>query len=121
MTAANEIEIIQGQSSMAMNEVLTITYADVPGFPVGTVVDHILITVTDAAVPPVNPTLTQSVPDGTATVTFLNIAAGNYSFSIAGRDVSGNVLGTPVTGTFTVTTPVTISLSLPVSATAAQA
>ena len=106
---------------MAMNEVGTITYADVPGFPVGTVVDHVLVTVTDSAVPPVNPTLTQSVPDGTATVTFLNVAAGSYAFSVSGRDASGNVLGKPVTGTFTVVVPATITLSLPAATVFAQA
>ena len=46
-------------------------------------------------------------------MSFPNVAAGSYSFSVAAQDSTGAVLGTPVTGTFTITAPATISLSLP--------
>jgi hypothetical protein len=102
------------------NEVGAITYADVPGFPAGTVVDHILVTATDAAIPPVNPMLTQSVPEGTATVTFTGIAFGAYTFSVQAETAAGQPLGTAVTGKFTVVAPV-VTLSLPATAVFTQA
>lgn len=95
-----------------MNANLAISYVDVPGFPAGSAVAAIVASITDTSLTP--PTsLTQSVTPGTASVSFPNVAAGSYSFSVAAQDSTGAVLGTPVTGTFTITAPATISLSLP--------
>ncbi len=103
-----------------MNAVLAVTYALVPGFAQGTVVDHIACVLSDAAVPPVNPPLSQNVAPGTPSVTFANVPAGTYNFSVAGQDASNNVLGTPVTGSITIAVPTTISLSLPSAVSASQ-
>ena len=102
------------------NEVLSIVYADVPGFAAGTVVSNVVVSIADTSVTPAT-TLTQTVAPGTAAVTFPNLDAGSYTFSVAGVDAAGTVLGTAVTGTFVVAAPATISLSLPSTVTAAQA
>ena len=93
--------------------VLAITYAEVPGFPAGSVVDHIVATVTGAA------SSSQSVAPGTSSVSF-SLAAGSYTFSVQAADASGAFFGSPVTGSFTITAPATVSLSLPASVTATQ-
>lgn len=102
------------------NAVLTITYAKTSGFPAGSVVDHIAVSITDTtAVPPTS--VTQNLPPDTGSATFVNVAPGSYTFSVSGQDVTGAVFGTPVTGTFTITAPATVTLSLPATASAAQA
>ena len=100
-----------------MNAILAIAYADVPGFPAGSVVAHISASITGAVTPVVN----QIVLPGTASITFANVPADTYSFSVAGVDASGNVFGTAVTGSFTITAPATVTLSLPSTVTASQA
>ena len=92
-----------------MNAIGAITYADVAGFPAGSVVDHIAVTLTDAG----GVVTGQNVPPGTATVTFTNVAAGTYTTSVAAKSASGATFGTAVTGTFTVDAPATVNLSLP--------
>ena len=99
------------------NAVLTVAYSDVPGFPAGSAVASILVSVTDTSVTP--PTaVTQTVSPGTTAVTFANLAAGTYSVSVAAQDASNAVLGTPVTGTFDVPVPATVTLTLPASVSA---
>lgn len=93
------------------NALLTIAYAQVPGFPAGTVVDHTEVTLTGPT------TVSQAVPPGITTATFTGLAPGVYIFNVFGVDASGKTLGTPVTGTFTVAAA-TISVSLPISVTA---
>jgi len=99
-----------------VNAIGAITYADVAGFPAGSVVDHIAVTLTDAG----GVVTGQNVPPGTATVTFTNVAAGTYATSIAAKSAAGVTFGTAVTGTFTVDAPATVNLSLPNGATWSQ-
>lgn len=105
--------------SNTQNVIATIVYGDVPGFPAGTVLDHITATLTGStagAVP-----ISQTVPPATANVTFASVPPDTYTYSVQGIDAGGNALGTAVTGSFTVGTPdQTVTLSLPASATLVQ-
>ena len=92
-----------------VNATGAITYADVGGFPAGSVVDHIAVTLTDAA----GVVTGQNVPPGTATVTFANVAPGTYTTSVSAKSSTGATFGTPVTGSLTVDAPATVSLALP--------
>ena len=94
------------------NAVGAITYASVAGFPVGSAVDHVEVSVVDQA----NNITKQNVPNGTASVTFPNLPDGSYTFTIQAFSAAGAGYGTPVTGTFTLQTAQTISLSLPSAA-----
>lgn len=95
-----------------------ITYADVPGFPAGTSVDHIVVSVTDTSVSPTT-TVSQNIPAGTLSVSF-DLDAGSYTYTVAGVDGSGVVLGSPAQGSFAVTAPATVTLSLPSAASFSQ-
>lgn len=99
-----------------MNLDLGIVYADVPGFPTGSVVAHILASITGL----VTPVATQIALPGAATIEFANVAADTYTYSVAGVDASNNTFGTPVTGTFVITAPATVTLSLPSAVTPSQ-
>ena len=96
-----------------MQVIGTIAYADVPGFPEGSVVDHVLVSIINST----GGVAQQSVAPSTASVTFDGVAAGDYTYSIQAFPVSGAGFGTPVTGSFTVAAPATITLALPASAT----
>lgn len=89
-----------------------LTYADVPGFPAGSVVDHVSVSVSGAA------DAKQDVPAGTASVDF-DLDAGDYVASAQAFDAAGNGLGTAVSAKFTIDAPQTVSLSLPASVTVA--
>ena len=97
------------------DSVATITYAlSDPTFPASAVVDHIVVSIADAALtPPVS--VSQSIPPGTTTATFANVAPGTYTASAQAVDATGVALGAAATTTFTVAAPATISLSLPAS------
>lgn len=97
----------------------SITYADVPGFPAGTAVDHVVVSVTDTSVSPTT-TVSQNIAAGVTSVSF-DLDAGSYSYTVAGVDAGGVVLGTPVTGSFSVTAPATVTLNLPSAASFSQA
>ena len=98
---------------------LTITYGDVPGFPAGTVLNAIIASLTETSVtPPVS--TSQKVPPGTPSIVFTDVDPGTYTMTVNGVDPSGAVLGSPFTGTFTITAPTTVTLSLPASVTVAQ-
>lgn len=97
-------------------QTVSVQYSPVPGFPAGSVVDHIAAAITGSN--PAN-SMSQNVPPGTGSVVFTNVTADSYTFSISAVDASGNTFGTPVTGTFTAT-DTTVTLSLPSSATVAQ-
>ena len=101
------------------DRIATITYAlSAPTFPVGTTVDHIVVSISDTAVsPPI--LVSQNVPVGTTSVTFSNVAPGAYTASAQAEDATGAALGAAVTTTFTVDQPSTISLSLPSAITVA--
>lgn len=91
------------------NAVLTITYVNFTA-PAGSVVDHIMLTA--VAANPANSQPAQSVPPGTATVTFNNLTPDSYTFSAQAFPASGPGFGTPVSTTFTVT-GTTVTLQIP--------
>lgn len=95
---------------------ITISYADVPGFPAGSAVANINVTVSnpDATVQPV-----QSLPPATTSATFTATQVGNYGISVQAVDATGAALGPAVTATFSVQAPSTVTLSLPSSITVA--
>lgn len=96
---------------------LAVVYADVTGFPAGSAVANIVATITGSD----GVAHSQTVPAGTASVTFPAVAADTYAVSVAGVDASGATLGTPATGSITITAPATVTLSLPSTVTATQA
>lgn len=90
--------------------VLTISYQlSAPTFPAGTVVDHLVVSITGVT----NPTVAQKVAAAAPSVTFDNVQPDNYTYSVQAVDATGASLGTAVTGSFNVAAPATISLSLP--------
>ena len=101
-----------------MNAILSIVYAPVPGFPAGSVVANILATITGSAAG--STPIVQTGAPGATSIEFANVAADTYTYSVSGEDASGNTYGTAVTGTFTITAPATVTLSLPSSVTVAQ-
>ena len=90
-----------------MTAVMAIVYADVANFPAGSVVANIVATVTGSAAP-----VSQTVPPGTSSISF-DLPPDTYNFSVAGVDASNNIFGTPVTGSFVIAAPNTVTLSLP--------
>jgi len=98
---------------------LSVTYAPVSGFAPNTVVGSIV-----AALTGTNPAnnQSQSVSPGTTSVVFANVQPDSYGYSVQAFDSATppNPLGSAVTGTFAVTAPQTITLSLPASVTASQ-
>lgn len=88
--------------------VATITYADVPGFPEGTVVGSISVSFVGQLAAD---SQTQSVAPGTPSVTF-TLAPDTYNWTVQAADANGKGLGTPITGTFVVVAP-TVTLSIP--------
>lgn len=105
----------QGEIFMA-NAVFAVAYSDVPGFAAGTVLDHVAVSISDtSAIPPT--VTTQNVAPGTASVTFANLDVGSYTYTITNQDAANATLGSVVTGSFTVSAPATISLSLATGAT----
>lgn len=97
---------------------ILISYTDVPGFPAGSIVDHIVVTVTGTAAGNTLPNM-QAVPPGTASVTF-DLIADDYTVSAQGFAADGTGFGKPVSTTFTITAAATISLSLPATVSATQ-
>lgn len=100
------------------NGAISVAYADVPGFPTGSVVDH--ITVSAVASNPANSPASQSVAPGTPIVTFVNLPADTYVFSAQAFPATGPGFGTAVTASLTITALGTVSLSLPSGLTATQ-
>ena len=96
---------------------MQITLGPVDGFPSGTVVDHIAVTVTAAflAAPQ-----TQNIPPSQSSLVITGEAAGTYQYSVVGQDAANNALGTPVTGSFTLSAPATITLQLPTAVSVTQ-
>ena len=88
---------------------ITIAYAEVPGFPPGSAVDHILITLTDAA----GTALSSSAPPGAGSATFENLAAGDYTVRAQAMAADNSALGVAASATFNVPAPATVTLSLP--------
>lgn len=99
-----------------MNAVMTVVYSLIGGFPAGSVVANVVASITGAATPVVS----QTVAPGTATIAFDNVPADTYTYSVQAVDASNNTFGTAVTGTFTITAPTTVTLSLPSSVVVVQ-
>jgi VCBS repeat-containing protein len=78
--------------------------------PAGTVVDQIYAVID--TVPPSAPQVQTIPPTGTS-FSFSNLADGDYSYSVQAHDTNSQPLGTPVTGTFTVTDSATITIQVP--------
>ena len=97
-----------------MNLNLAVTYAEVPGFPAGSAVASYVAVVTGAAAGNTTPVV-QTYPAASAPASFVFplSVADTYTYSISGQDASGNTFGAPVTGSFAITAPATISLNLP--------
>ena len=104
-----------------MNLNLAVTYAAVAGFPAGSVVASYVATVTGTAAGNTTP-IVQSVAAASAPASFVFplTVADTYSYSVSGQDANGNTFGTPITGSFAITAPATVSLSLPATVAASQ-
>ena len=100
-------------------EILACSYTNVPGFPEGSAIANIVATVTGTLPGNTTPVVQKGAPDDSA-FTFPGLPFDTYTYSVAGVDAAGNVFGTPVTGSFTLVAPVTVSLSLPSAVTATQ-
>ncbi|SRR6266446_8879506 len=104
--------------SLTQDAVLAIVYADVAGFPPGSVVDHIQVSGT--AVDPTNSPAAQNVAPGTALVTFAALNPDAYVFTAQAFSAAGVGYGSSVSTTLTIVTKTTVSLSLPSVMTATQ-
>jgi hypothetical protein len=92
-----------------MAKIANISYAVVDGFPAGSAVDHVAITVKDPnGVKTVTP-----VPSDTPSFQFDAPIVGTYTASAQGVALDGSFLGAAVSVDFVVSTPATVSLSLP--------
>ena len=91
------------------NAVAIIAYANVPGFPLGTVIDHVSVSVTDQN----NLVTKQDVKPGDTSANFTGLADGAYQATAQAFDGHGTGLGSPATASFTITSPQTVSLSIP--------
>lgn len=100
------------------NALVSIAYGDVPGFPVGSAVDHVAVTC--IAVDPANSGLEQDVAPGTVDVTFANLNPDTYTFTAQAFSSAGVAYGTAVSTSLTIAVPVTVTLSLPSGVTASQ-
>lgn len=97
-------------------QVASVTYADVPGFPAGSKVDHVLVSIAGSSPASAQ---SQSVAPGTNSVVFSNVVPDSYTITVQAQDAAGNNFGSPVTGTFTAT-DTTVTLNLPSAVTVAQ-
>jgi len=102
------------------NAAVTLAYADTPGFPAGSVVDHVFVMAT--ASNPANSPPPQIVAPGTDSVTFDDLAPDTYQISAQAFPVTGPGFGQSATTSITIAAvgPVTVSLSLPASVSATQ-
>lgn len=104
-----------------MNLNLAVSYAPVPGFPAGSVVAAIQVTVAGTAAGNTTP-IVQSVAPGTSEVTFALTVADTYTYSVVAVDaaVPADTFGDPVTGSFAIVAPATVTLALPSGVVASQ-
>ena len=93
-----------------------VTYAPVDGFPAGSAVANVVATITGTT----SAAVSQTVAPDAASIVFAAVAADTYAYSVAAVDATGAVIGTAVTGSFVVTAPATVSLSLPSAVVASQ-
>ena len=104
---------------MSSNAVASIAYAPVPGFPAGSQLAGILVTLVGQAAGNTVPQ-EQTVAANATTVTFPISVSDTYTVTAVGVDAQGNTFGTPATSAPTPITvptpaPVTVSLNLPSS------
>jgi hypothetical protein len=99
---------------------LAISYAPVPGFPAGSAVAGIQVTVTGSL--PGSVPIVQTVAPFTLNVDFPLTVADTYTYSVQAVDAATppDTFGDAVTGSFTITAPVTVTLTLPSSVVASQ-
>lgn len=103
-----------------MNLNLAVSYAPVPGFPAGSVVAAIQVTVVGSL--PGSAPVVQSVAPGTSEVTFALTVADTYTYSVVAVDaaVPPDTFGDAVTGSFVIVAPATVTLALPSGVVASQ-
>ena len=104
--------------SVTQNIVVTIVYGDVSGFPPGTVVDSVVVSAIAAV--PTNTPVSQSVPQGTASVTFSSLNPDTYTVSAQAVAANGVPIGPAASAVVTVTSAASVTVSLPSTVTAIQ-
>ena len=104
-----------------MNLALVISYAPVDGFPAGSAVAAIQVTVTGTAPGNTTPIVQTGAP-GTLDVSFPLTVADTYTYSVVAIDAATppDTYGTAVTGSFAIVAPATVTLTLPASVVASQ-
>jgi hypothetical protein len=90
---------------------ITIGFTDTPGFPAGSAVDHVRLTVTGA----LGSSASQAVAVGVTSVNYTFGVPDTYTVTVQAVAADGSVFGTPVSTTFVVAAPATVTLSLPSS------
>jgi len=93
---------------------ITIGYTATPGFPAGSVVDHIGVSIVGLVAAN---NQSQNVAPGTTTVT-VTLNPDTYTISVQAFDVNNNAFGTAVSTTLVVSAPTTVTLNIPSSVTA---
>jgi hypothetical protein len=100
-----------------MNLDLDITYNN-QQYPAGTT-GTVQVTVTGTASGNTTPIVETAAP-GTAEVTVPIAVADTYNYSVVLVDQNSNPLSTPVTGSFAITQPTTVTIATPAQVTASQ-
>lgn len=85
----------------------SVQFADQGGFPAGSAVDHLVLTVTGPESSTVN--LAPNATSASVTIS----AAGGYTASVQAVDATGDHFGTAAIATFSIAAPATVTLSLP--------
>lgn len=98
-------------SAVIIQEMISVSYTNVPGFPQGTVLGSISAVITGTAVGNTTP-VTVSVTINAPTIT-VPLVPDNYTWILTNKDGNGVVLaGGTFSGTGVVHAPVTITLGL---------
>jgi hypothetical protein len=104
------------------NAIVGLEYTSVSGIAAGTVAANVVVAITGTATGNTTPQ-TQTVATGAVSATFFSVVPDSYTYVVTNTTADGTVIPTPspVTGSFTITAPTTITLSLVTSATVTQA
>lgn len=94
---------------------ITLGFTNTPGFPAGSAVDHIRLEITGVATAQTS----QAVAVGVTTVNYTFPAPDTYTVTVQAVAADGTLYGSPVSTTYVVAAPVTVTLSLPSSVTVA--
>jgi len=84
-----------------------IVFANVDGFPAGSAVDQLVLSISGPEAS------TQSLPANASTATVTINTAGDYSATVQAVDATGAHLGVAASATFSIAAPATVTLSLP--------